>query len=405
MARAYNVEGERYAVSPPEPVGDASTLIERLVGPLSAPATVLVGFDFPIGLPREYATLAGLDSFREALGLLGRGRWSSFFEVSDDPVIARPFGPKANLKNGLTRDQLARALGLASKEGLYRLCDRKTSSRPPAEALFFTRFSKQVGRAAISGWRDVLVPRVRDLRLWPFDGSLAELLETAGVVIAEIYPAEALQHLAPKLGRGVGQSKAQRSARQAAGRELVRTLPSQSIELTSAARYDLELGCRSDDDFDAIVGLFAMILTVQGKLSTAVPDEPAVLSIEGWILGQALPRAGRDDLPLRKRPEQPGPSHALAEALHPDEAVDQTPPRLADGAREVASSRLPDTMTTEELRREIEGLGAAAQVDEASLREVYLAVDKVTFRLRATRARIELLAAELDRRRPRRPIG
>ena len=50
---------DRYLVEGPENVTDASTMIERLLergngGP------ILVGFDFPIGIPRAYAEKAGV---------------------------------------------------------------------------------------------------------------------------------------------------------------------------------------------------------------------------------------------------------------------------------------------------------------------------------------------------------
>lgn len=291
MARAYHVDGERYVVCPPEPVGEPLTLIERLLASLPPRATVLIGFDFPIGLPRDYAAAARLTSFREALGLFGRGRWRGFYGVTDRPSLLQPFGPDSNRKHGLNRDQLAAALGLADRTGLYRLCDGGTDDRPPAEALFFTRFPKQVGRAAISGWRDVLAPRVEDIRLWPFDGDLVELLDKAGAVVAEIYPAEALGHLSIKLDRKANGGKEARDARSTAGRRLVGSHLPPSVDLTSAAREDLQGGCKSSDDFDAVVGLLSMTLVVQGRRAAAVPAAPAVRTVEGWILGQAWSEA------------------------------------------------------------------------------------------------------------------
>ena len=57
--------------------------------------------------------------------------------------------------------------------------------------MFWLVGGNQVGKAAITGWRDLITPAVeRDpaLSLWPFDGRLAALLARPGVVIAETYP-------------------------------------------------------------------------------------------------------------------------------------------------------------------------------------------------------------------------
>jgi hypothetical protein len=50
--------------------------------------------------------------------------------------------------------------------------------------------ANQVGKGAISGWREVVIPCVKEgARLWPFDGELsAESFN--GLTIAETYPAE-----------------------------------------------------------------------------------------------------------------------------------------------------------------------------------------------------------------------
>ena len=60
-------------------------------------------------------------------------------------------------------------------------------------SLFWTLGPNQVGKAAIIGWRDVLTPALgsdKSVVLWPFDGSLDQLLKPGNVVIVETYPAE-----------------------------------------------------------------------------------------------------------------------------------------------------------------------------------------------------------------------
>lgn len=59
MARAILKDGI-YVAHAPERVGDASTLIHRLHLDTSEEGTILAGFDFPIGLPSQYADKIGI---------------------------------------------------------------------------------------------------------------------------------------------------------------------------------------------------------------------------------------------------------------------------------------------------------------------------------------------------------
>lgn len=121
-------EGERWAMKPPELVGDTSTLFQRLQRRSARPGTLLVGFDFPIGLPEGYARAAGLTSFREALALFGSGIWSEWYNVADhrDRIsVHRPFYP---MRPGNTaRSHLFEALGVVDGSSLLRRCEQATS--------------------------------------------------------------------------------------------------------------------------------------------------------------------------------------------------------------------------------------------------------------------------------------
>jgi hypothetical protein len=46
------------------------------------------------------------------------------------------------------------------------------------------------GKAAIAGWREIVVAAVREAQvaIWPFDGQLRDLLNKRSLVIAETYP-------------------------------------------------------------------------------------------------------------------------------------------------------------------------------------------------------------------------
>ncbi len=101
-------------------------------------------------------------------------------------------------RRGMTRAAHAAALGLAGAADLSRCCDRATAERPAGAPLFWTLGANQTGKAAIAGWRDMLLPAFaagEDVRLWPFDGPFRSLLAPGAVAIAETYPAEALRHL------------------------------------------------------------------------------------------------------------------------------------------------------------------------------------------------------------------
>jgi hypothetical protein len=73
---------------------------------------------------------------------------------------------------------------------------------------------QQVGKAAISGWRDVLGPAVRsaemDVAIWPFAGPLFDLFRPGRAVIAESYPAEFYTHLGVCFARRPGQRSGKR---------------------------------------------------------------------------------------------------------------------------------------------------------------------------------------------------
>ncbi len=193
LARAALQPEGRYVAFAPEPVGPLDRLCSRL-GQEAGSGHVLLGFDFPIGLPRAYAELAGIANFTAALKQFDE-RFYTVAGREDEICLDRPFYPLR--PSGCRRQQLLAGLGLAWSD-LLRRCDRASETRPAACALFWTLGAQQVGKAAITGWRDVLAPALQagvDLALWPFQGSLNELLARHRFVVAETYPAEVYGHL------------------------------------------------------------------------------------------------------------------------------------------------------------------------------------------------------------------
>lgn len=285
LARAILTADGRYSIGPVEPVGRP----ERLLGDLlevAAGETVLAGFDFPIGLPRRYAEAVGIDDFRSVLPRLGQDEWQLFYDVASTPAeitTRRPFYP--NTPGGTRHLHLLQALRSASMDELRRRCERAQGGRSAASPLFWTLGPKQVGKAAIVGWRDVLAPAIRGglpVSLWPFDGRLAELLKRPGLVVAETYPAEAYVQLGVRLRR-----KRDRGDRAAAAPALLAAALRSDVVLSAEARRRVEQGFASDDEFDAIVGLLAMLPIASGNRDSGEPrGDDAVERIEGWILGR-----------------------------------------------------------------------------------------------------------------------
>ena len=287
MAAVLDDDG-RYRVNAPEPVGPLGTYLGRLRDCAGPDNTVLAGFDFPIGLPARYAARAGLTDFRSALIRLGRNKWSDFYEPArsrSDISIGRPFYPGGESR-GTTRKDLVHGLGMQDFSDLKRRCER--SSR--AEAMFWLVGSKQVGRSAISGWRDLLAPALASEAppppsIWPFDGRLNDLLKQPGVVVSETYPATMYRHLSLGVSKGSKRQQSDRADDAATMQAWART---NGVRLTKPLQDEVEdgFGPRKDgeDPFDAVVGLLGMLDVVLGNLAPGEPEDDTT-QIEGWMLG------------------------------------------------------------------------------------------------------------------------
>jgi hypothetical protein len=224
-----------WKVSAPGPVGAIPAFLSGIFSNALSGRT-LVGFDLPIGIPSAYGSKTDLADFRDGLRSFGEGEWAHFFDVADQPdevSIKRPFYPKGSLK-GVSRASLGTGLGMESFDSLLRICERRTSDRQAAGSLFWTLGGNQVGRAAISGWKEVVRPALdRGASLWPFDGALTELSSRAGVVLAETYPAEAYRMFNAAFHSG--ESKRRRSDRASKAPAILAWAASHSVHLSDAA--------------------------------------------------------------------------------------------------------------------------------------------------------------------------
>jgi hypothetical protein len=251
---------------------------------------VLAGFDFPIGVPARWADKMKLESFLDFLKQLRNDAYPAFFEVAgsqSEISLERPFYP-AVAKAGVRREHLYSGLGFQEFDELRRKCEARTDHRQPACPLFWTLGANQVGKGALSGWREVIMPCVKaGARLWPFDGELG-LESSKGLTIAETYPAEIYGWLCIKFqGQGGKRSQAKR-------REFVpkifEWLEERSISLSKDVSAQLQDGfgaaADGEDRFDAFCGACGMIEIANGCRADGAPHDPDIRNFEGWILGQ-----------------------------------------------------------------------------------------------------------------------
>jgi hypothetical protein len=288
-------------VDGPDLVGRTGTVTERMGIPDSGAATAVLGFDFPIGVPRKYAETAGIDDFRAALLEFGHGSWDRFFDVADareDISIHRPFYPlSSGIRGQHTRQALLDALGLDEAE-LLRRCEAAHGRRRAANPLFWTLGGAQVGKGALTGWREMIIPALKEERsevaLWPFDGELWHLITTRKVVIVETYPAEFYAPLGIRFGtrdRSGRSGKRRQHDRRAQASPFLHSSGAEHIVMSARLEAEVRDGfgryADGEDRFDAVVGLLGMIQVVVGRLPQGLPpDDPHVQQVEGWILGR-----------------------------------------------------------------------------------------------------------------------
>lgn len=290
---ARRLEGG-WQVDAPEVVLNSEAFVCEVVTPAFSPRRRLVGFDFPIGVPAGYGERTGFQGFRELLATVGTGEWIDFFRAAVAPnetSLRRPFYPQRS-NDGARQSHLLEGLNVESIDELLRRCERRTKGRGAACSLFWTLGAQQVGKAAISGWQEVLRPAMRrGARLWPFDGQLKELAEQVGSVICETYPAEAYGHVGIRFR--AGESKRRQTDRASKATAIFGWAMTNNVVLSEAVRRAVQDGFgpirTSEDAFDSLVGLLGMIEVVDGRRSEGPTDDTDIQCWEGWILGQSKP--------------------------------------------------------------------------------------------------------------------
>ncbi|HTR16896.1 MAG TPA: hypothetical protein VMI52_07680 [Acetobacteraceae bacterium] len=288
VASALRMESG-WQVEAPRLVTDTRAFIDGL---FMVPGPVIAGFDFPVGVPAAYGRQTGLKNFLSALDVFGKDEWAEFFMVADTPEqvsLRRPFYPRVSTAAS-KQINLLRGLGVESFDALRRDCERATATRRPACPLFWTLGGNQVGKAAISGWQEVIAPARRcGALLWPFDGSLVELAKAGRPVIAETYPAEAYGHVG--IAFRANMSKQRQEDRRAAMADLFDWAHRRGVTFSAdaAAQINDGFGVRKagEDPFDALAGLLGMVEVLDGYRPEGPVDTSNLNIWEGWILGQA----------------------------------------------------------------------------------------------------------------------
>ena len=284
-----------YVIDNPILVGNLNTFFNRMKNGIKENGRVLIGFDFPIGVPAAYAHQIPNFNFLHFLqNLQNAPNWGDFYNLcqnQNEICLERPFYPYR--PGGTCQDHLINGLGLLNRDQLFRTCERATLNRTAASPLFWTLGAKQVGRAAISGWRDLLAPELVNqncqIGLWPFQGNLAVLLPKYKMVIAESYPAESYIHLGfPRSGW----SKRNPADRIIRGNQVIEWRNNRQNEVTFS--NDLIQSIQNgfgphpdgEDPFDSFVGILTMIDIVLGQRNEGSHYDLNLNQVEGWILGQ-----------------------------------------------------------------------------------------------------------------------
>ena len=189
----------------------------------------------------------------------------------------------------MTRAAFAARLGL-TPAGLSRACDRATADRPAGAPLFWTLGANQVGKAAITAWRDLLLPALAGPdppALWPFDGALLDLLAPGRTVVAECYPAEAMRQLGLAM-RGSKRRHADRLALVPALRDRLAAAdarPDPALDALLAGGMGADAA--GEDRLDCLLGLLGLLQVLAGRRADLIPADPWIRRWEGWVLGQA----------------------------------------------------------------------------------------------------------------------
>lgn len=282
---------DRWKVSGPVPVGTPDDLMDRLRRFAGNDGPVLLGLGFPIGLPHAYGARTGLRDFPTALRALGAGDWADWFSVCDSREqisLHRPFYPAQ--PDGHRRRDLLTGLGLNSPRQLLRRCECGIGPRRSGSGLFWTVGPNQTGKGAASGWRELLIPELGGFGLWPFDGTLDELLAGHDLVVAETFPGIMYERIG--LPPRYAWNRKSQPGRAAVAGPLLNwfhrhpAVPAEGMQEAILNGFSGLAG--GEARFDALVGLLGMLEILRDTIDEGCVNDPIIRRWEGWILGQRM---------------------------------------------------------------------------------------------------------------------
>ena len=284
-----------YSLSASRLVGDVHALLVSAAAEARAGKTVLLGFDFAIGVPAAYADQRGAKNFLKMI----ETEAPAFFATTafSTSSIERPFCQPDPSWNDIPGGPGEKERNILEKIGLdpstsLRRCERRTATRGDAACVFLPKPAKQVAGATRAGWLEVLRPVLTDselrkvFRVWPFDGAdLSSLVRPGLVTIVETYPAELYAHLGMS-----GFSKTNRGWRLDQADLLLASdaAPHLDDELRAEIETGFGGGEDGEDRFDAMVGALGLVRIAMGLDRCDVPEDAVVRDVEGWIVGRPL---------------------------------------------------------------------------------------------------------------------
>lgn len=314
----------------------------RAADAFASTGAVLAAFDVPLGVPESYLAAFGRlhpQAPADFPEFLARVRsLPHFFDatsVAKDWSVDRPFFAVPAGQGGL-----GTFVAAASRMGvdLYRRIDRTTGAKA---AFIKSGVPGSVGSAACALWQEFgseLLTPDRVFKVWPFEGDFRTLLQSAPVVVGEMYPraayATALLDEPPTSRSPLVVGKTHAGIRREAITTLrtARWIRSLRVELRNLAEAEA-----NEDDFDACVTAAALLRCVLEDAPLCPPLLESAAS-EGAILGTGSVNIGlaqRTVLgPGREHPVgQPAARAARPpdESCRPDTAASRAEP--ADAAR------------------------------------------------------------------------
>ena len=270
----YRLHVKEGAISRPLLEGDESAVqfFVRQFDDGTLPRPILIAADLPIGLPAQPSDVyeaVKVQTFLEWLDTT-RKRLATSQQTWREGLIAAGVAHRSALRPFVSIGKGEKIAAVRAK----RACDKASN----AESVYcLDHGGKQVGRAALQFWFEVLWPlreRFKDrVAVWPF-----ELCEGADIIIAECYPAECQRIVygaTVKKRQPLEVAKALTGLLQDKGR-------SRDIQPETWVH-----AASSEDEFDMFTTTLAFreMLAAGENIFWYPPDSPDCTATEGWILG------------------------------------------------------------------------------------------------------------------------